>query len=349
MGLVQALGTLGADIETTGGYAPLTVRSGRLNGGTVRVPATESSQFASGPAPRRAPRRGHGRHRAGGRSGVGVLSRPDGGRDGPLRGRGRAARAGAVPGSPPGRATGPATTGSRETGHRPATSWRRPRLAPGRVTVDGLDPASPQGERGFPALLRRMGCAVSEHPSADGIRVTVTGAPRLHGIAVDMRSMPDAVPTLAALAPFAEGPTRIHGIGHLRHKESDRIAALAAGLTRLGARVAATEDAPRHRTSGARRIPAGGGSRPLRRPPDRDGPRAHRAPPARRPHRKPSGGRQVVPGVLGGALPARGAGIARGRTRNELRRRGRALPQRGAGRRPGLERRQLLRKCRPTG
>ena len=47
-GLVAALGTLGADIETTSGFAPLTVRSGRLDGGTVRVPASESSQFASG-------------------------------------------------------------------------------------------------------------------------------------------------------------------------------------------------------------------------------------------------------------------------------------------------------------
>ena len=55
--------------------------------------------------------------------------------------------------------------------------------------------------------------------------------------------MPDAAPTLAAIAPFAEGPTRIRGIGHLRHKESDRIAALADGLYQLGARVATEDDA----------------------------------------------------------------------------------------------------------
>ena len=46
-GLVVALETLGADIETTEGFAPLTVRSGRLGGGEVRVAATQSSQFAS--------------------------------------------------------------------------------------------------------------------------------------------------------------------------------------------------------------------------------------------------------------------------------------------------------------
>ena len=82
--------------------------------------------------------------------------------------------------------------------------------------MDGLDPASPQGERGFAAVLGRMGCEVSEYLSADGLRVTVTGAPRLRGISVDMGSMPDAAPTLAAIAPFAEGSTRIHGIRHLR-------------------------------------------------------------------------------------------------------------------------------------
>ena len=114
-------------------------------------------------------------------------------------------------------------------------------LAPGRVTVDGLDPESPQGERRFPEVLRRMGCEVSEAPSEEGVRVTVTGASRLRGISVDMRSMPDAAPTLAAIAPFAEGTTRIRGISHLRHKESDRIAALADGLGRLGARAAATD------------------------------------------------------------------------------------------------------------
>ena len=116
-------------------------------------------------------------------------------------------------------------------------------IAPGRVTVDGLDPESPQGERGFSEILRRMGCEVTEEPAGDGVRITVTGARRLRGVTVDMGSLPDAAPTLAAVAPFAEGPTRIGGIGHLRHKESDRIAALAEGLRRLGARVATQDDA----------------------------------------------------------------------------------------------------------
>ena len=242
MGLVKALGTLGADIETTGGYAPLTVRSGRLNGGTVRVPATESSQFASGlllAAPR-----------AAGAVAIELEGDPVSASYLDLTVSVMARCGVAVERPGPGRFRVAAGARYRPGDHRISGDWTSAgyflaaaALAPGRVTVDGLDPASPQGERGFPELLRRMGCAVSEHPSTHGIRVTVTGAPRLRGIEVDMRSMPDAVPTLAALAPFAESPTRVRGIGHLRHKESDRIAALAEGLTRLGARVAATKDA----------------------------------------------------------------------------------------------------------
>ena len=54
--------------------------------------------------------------------------------------------------------------------------------------------------------------------------------------------MPDQVPTLAALAPFAEGVTRITGVPHLRLKESDRLAAMRVELERLGARVEERED-----------------------------------------------------------------------------------------------------------
>ena len=123
-----------------------------------------------------------------------------------------------------------------------AALGRGPDGAPGRVEIRGLDPDSPQGEREFPALLRRMGCDVEEDATSSGWRLRVTGAPRLAGIEVDMGRLPDAVPTLAALAPFADAPTRITGVAHLRHKESDRIEAIAAGLRRLGARVETAAD-----------------------------------------------------------------------------------------------------------
>jgi 3-phosphoshikimate 1-carboxyvinyltransferase len=57
-----------------------------------------------------------------------------------------------------------------------------------------------------------------------------------------MSDMPDQVPTLAALAPFARGTTRIKGVPHLRIKESDRLASVAAGLRAVGAEVEEFED-----------------------------------------------------------------------------------------------------------
>ena len=60
---------------------------------------------------------------------------------------------------------------------------------------------------------------------------------KLHGIEMDMNEMPDLVPTLAVIAAFAQGNTVIQNIGHLRFKESDRIHALAAELSKMGIRV----------------------------------------------------------------------------------------------------------------
>lgn len=89
-----------------------------------------------------------------------------------------------------------------------------------------------QGDIQFLDLLERMGCTL--HKSTD--RVTVHGGD-LSGIEVDMSDLPDMVPTLAAVALFARGPTVIQNVGHLRHKESDRLHALALEWDRIGARV----------------------------------------------------------------------------------------------------------------
>ena len=64
--------------------------------------------------------------------------------------------------------------------------------------------------------------------------MTVTGPPRLNGVTVDMSQISDTVMTLACIAPYAQSPTTIENIGHIRSKESDRISALADGLSRLG-------------------------------------------------------------------------------------------------------------------
>ncbi len=105
-----------------------------------------------------------------------------------------------------------------------------PRGTSGRVRVERLDPGSRQGDAGFVRLLERMGCWVMR--GADWVEVEGTGS--LHGIDADCGAMPDIVPTLAIVALFASGPTRITGVPHLKVKESDRIAALVSGIERLG-------------------------------------------------------------------------------------------------------------------
>ena len=106
----------------------------------------------------------------------------------------------------------------------------------GNVTVEGLSRNSLQGDIAFCDCLQRMGCEVRYGDDS----ITVIGGP-LRGIDVDMNAISDTVQTLAATALFADGPTTIRGAAHIRHKETDRIAALATELRKLGA--AATERA----------------------------------------------------------------------------------------------------------
>jgi 3-phosphoshikimate 1-carboxyvinyltransferase len=98
------------------------------------------------------------------------------------------------------------------------------------VVLEGLIRESRQGDRGFLALLEQMGAEVSWN----GAEVTIQGK-SLEGIAADLSSMPDQVPTLAALAPFARGTTHIFNVAHLRIKESDRLDAMATELRKAGA------------------------------------------------------------------------------------------------------------------
>ncbi len=106
-------------------------------------------------------------------------------------------------------------------------------LTGGRVAILGLRPASRQGDLGFFELLRRMGAEVAWQ----GDRLAVAGRGGLTALTADLSAMPDQVPTLAALAPFAAGTTRISGVPHLRFKESDRLNAMSVELGRLGAAV----------------------------------------------------------------------------------------------------------------
>jgi 3-phosphoshikimate 1-carboxyvinyltransferase len=100
------------------------------------------------------------------------------------------------------------------------------------ITLERLGTSSIQGDVAFVDLLEHMGCAVVRGPHS----TTVTGGP-LRGIDVDMNAISDTVMTLAVVALFAQGITRIRNVAHIRHKETDRIAALATELRKLGATV----------------------------------------------------------------------------------------------------------------
>jgi 3-phosphoshikimate 1-carboxyvinyltransferase len=108
-------------------------------------------------------------------------------------------------------------------------------ITDGHVTVNGYIPphVSLQGDIEFLTSLEQMGCSVER----DLLWNIAHGQNPLHGIDVDMNAISDTVMTLAAVACFAEGPTTIRNVAHIRHKETDRIAALANELRRLGAEV----------------------------------------------------------------------------------------------------------------
>jgi 3-phosphoshikimate 1-carboxyvinyltransferase len=109
----------------------------------------------------------------------------------------------------------------------------------GTVTVEGLGTSSLQGDIAFVDILEHMGCTVVRDRDA----TTVTGsADPLRGVDVDMNAISDTVMTQAVVALFAQGMSRIRNVGHIRHKETDRIAALATELRKLGATVEERDD-----------------------------------------------------------------------------------------------------------
>jgi 3-phosphoshikimate 1-carboxyvinyltransferase len=110
-------------------------------------------------------------------------------------------------------------------------------ITEGDICVAGLDEDSLQGDVRFVELLRQMGCR--RVPSAIGLNLE--GGP-LRGIDADMNDISDTVMTLAAVACFAKGPTTIRNVAHIRHKETDRLAALATELCRVGAEVEEVPD-----------------------------------------------------------------------------------------------------------
>jgi len=108
----------------------------------------------------------------------------------------------------------------------------------GSVTVEGLGASSIQGDVAFVDVLERMGARVRREAGA----ITVEGTGELRGVDVDMADISDTAQTLAAVAVFAQGPTRVRGVGFIRGKETDRIGAIVAELRRAGVDARAEDD-----------------------------------------------------------------------------------------------------------
>jgi 3-phosphoshikimate 1-carboxyvinyltransferase len=109
----------------------------------------------------------------------------------------------------------------------------------GPVRVEGVGRASIQGDVRFTEILERMGAHITMGESWIEAGAGVEAARRgtLKAIAADFNHIPDAAMTAAMAALFADGPSTLRGIGSWRVKETDRIAAMAKELRKLGATV----------------------------------------------------------------------------------------------------------------
>jgi 3-phosphoshikimate 1-carboxyvinyltransferase len=109
----------------------------------------------------------------------------------------------------------------------------------GRVQVRDWPVETTQPGAALLGVLRKFGASVQ----ADEDGVTVTGPGSLAGLGtIDLRDVGELVPTFAAVAALAQGPTTITGVGHLRGHETDRLAALTAALNAVGSHAQCTSD-----------------------------------------------------------------------------------------------------------
>jgi 3-phosphoshikimate 1-carboxyvinyltransferase len=241
--LVAALRALGADVaDAGGGLPPVTAAGGGLEGGRATVDASASSQFASAvllvapfarqPVTLTAEGLGAAAYvelTATVMRGFGARIEPAGTADHP---------AGAGGPDPPAWrvAPGPYRAADLEIEYDASAAAHLFALAAatgGEVTVTNATPGTLQPDAALPGLLEAMGATVTR----DGAWVTVRGPATLGPVDADLAAMPDQVTTVAALAALATGPSRIRGVAVTRGHETDRLAALAAELGKLGVTV----------------------------------------------------------------------------------------------------------------
>jgi 3-phosphoshikimate 1-carboxyvinyltransferase len=240
--LVEALRALGAtiDFEERDGCAPLVVRGGTLAGGSVRLDASESSQYLSALL------------LAGQRAAAPIEIEVERLVSAPyveLTAELLAAHGGTVERPAEGRfVTRPSALAGGAIAIEPDLSAAAypaaaAALTGGEIALVGVSMTSKQGDRRFLELLERMGATVEQVGPDVRVVAPVSGESSLRAVDADLVDIPDQVPTLAALAPFAAGTTRITNVAHLRHKESDRLTAMTTELRRAGAEVVESADA----------------------------------------------------------------------------------------------------------
>ncbi len=110
--------------------------------------------------------------------------------------------------------------------------WAAAAVTGGSITVAGSRYGMMQGDMKFLGVLEKMGCHVEAAEA--GIKVDAPCDGVLRAVDVDMNDFSDQTMTLAAIAPFAQGTTRIHNVGHIRLQESDRIEAILTNLREMG-------------------------------------------------------------------------------------------------------------------
>ncbi len=230
--LVSALNRLGVDAVCIGaqGLPPVRVRGSGMDGGWVRVSGDVSSQFVSslllsGPYARKDVEVEVDGH---------LVSKPyvDITLDVMERFGVRVERQGyryfRIPSLQPYRGADFQVQGDASSA---SYFWAAAAVTGGTLTTENIYPFDTrQGDVEFLELLGKMGCQVEKERD----RVSVRGGD-LTGIEADMSGMPDLVPTLSAIALFADGDTVIRNVSHLRHKESDRLQSVAQEWSRMGA------------------------------------------------------------------------------------------------------------------
>lgn len=108
--------------------------------------------------------------------------------------------------------------------------WGLAAISGGRVRVENVRPDSAQGDIHFADVLGSMGCSVRKRDNW----IEVKGPEKLKATEVDMELMPDTAQTLAVVAAFAEGSTKITGLSTLKIKETNRLLALKTELSKMG-------------------------------------------------------------------------------------------------------------------